>query len=105
VRGEGPGRPGAREACAPAARGPGHPHARSGCPRDLRASADKFNGVLANLGPEIQWVKSYVAAHKSFCVYLAASEEIIREHARRSGFPATRITAVQTTIDPTTAGR
>ena len=74
-------------------------------PDDLRAAADKSNGVLADLGPEVQWVESYVTADKTFCVYLAASEEIIREHARRSGFPATRITAVCTTIDPTTAGR
>lgn len=74
-------------------------------PDDLRAAADKSNGVLADLGPEIQWVESYVTADKIFCVYLAAGEEIIRQHARRSGFPATRITAVRATIDPTTAGR
>lgn len=74
-------------------------------PDDLRAAADKSNGVLADLGPEIQWVESHVTADKIFCVYLAAGEEIIREHARRSGFPATRITAVRATIDPTTAGR
>ena len=72
---------------------------------DLRVAADKSNGVLADLGPEIQWVESYVTADKIFCVYLAAGEETIREHARRSGFPATRITAVRATIDPTTAGR
>jgi hypothetical protein len=74
-------------------------------PGDLRAAADKSNGVLADLGPEIQWIESYVTADKTFCVYLAADEEIIREHARRSGFPATRITPVRSIIDPTTAGR
>jgi hypothetical protein len=70
----------------------------------LRGAAAKSNEVLAQLGPEIQWVESYVADNKTFCVYLAANEGLIRKHAEISGFPATRITEVKRTIDPTTAG-
>jgi hypothetical protein len=69
----------------------------------LRAAAAKSNGVLAELGPDIQWVESYVADNKTFCVYLAKDEAIIKRHAELSGFPATRITQVRKTIDPTTA--
>ena len=69
----------------------------------LRDAAQKSNATLKELGPEIQWVESYVAADKTFCVYLARDEEIIREHAKRSGFPANKITEVRRTIDPTTA--
>jgi hypothetical protein len=61
------------------------------------------NATLKELGPDIQWVESYVAADKTFCVYLAKDEEIIREHAKRSGFPANKITEVRRMIDPTTA--
>jgi len=70
---------------------------------ELCAAAQKSNATLAELGKDIQWIESYVAADKTFCVYLARDEEIIREHARRSGFPATRITEVKRMIDPTTA--
>ena len=59
--------------------------------------------LLRQLGPDIQWVESYVAGDKTFCVYLAKDEEIINEHARRSGFPASIITEVKRMIDPTTA--
>ena len=69
----------------------------------LRGAAAKSNGVLRDLGPDIQWVESYVAADKTFCVYLARDEAIIQEHARRSGFPANKITEVKRMIDPTTA--
>lgn len=69
----------------------------------LKAAAQKSNEVLRELGPDIQWIESYVASNKTFCVYLAKDEEIIREHARRSGFPASRITEVRKMIDPTTA--
>jgi cell division inhibitor SulA len=69
----------------------------------LREAAQKSNATLRELGPDIQWVESYVAADKTFCVYLAQNEEIIREHARRSGFPANKITEVRRMIDPTTA--
>jgi hypothetical protein len=70
---------------------------------ELRGAAQKSNDVLAELAPKVQWVESYVAADKTFCVYLAENEEAIREHARRSGFPADRITEVHRMIDPTTA--
>jgi Protein of unknown function (DUF4242) len=69
----------------------------------LRAAAQKSNETLAGLGPQIQWVESFVAADKTFCVYLAENEDIIREHAKRSGFPANKITEVRRMIDPTTA--
>jgi hypothetical protein len=69
----------------------------------LRAAAAKSNGALAQLAPDIQWVESYVADNKTFCVYLAKDEAVIRKHAEISGFPATRITQVRKTIDPTTA--
>jgi hypothetical protein len=69
----------------------------------LRAAAAKSNEVLHQLGPDIQWVESYVADNKTFCVYLAKDENIINEHARISGFPATKITEVKKLIDPTTA--
>ena len=68
----------------------------------LRAAAAKSNGVLHQLGPDIQWVESYVADNKTFCVYLAKDEGIIRKHAEISGFPATKITEVRKMIDPTT---
>jgi Protein of unknown function (DUF4242) len=69
----------------------------------LREAAAKSNEVLRGLGPDIQWVESYVAADKTFCVYLAKDEAIIRKHAEVSGFPATKITEVKKMIDPTTA--
>jgi Nickel responsive protein SCO4226-like len=68
----------------------------------LRAAAAKSNGVLRQLGPDIQWVESYVADDKTFCVYLAEDEGVIRRHAEISGFPATKITAIGKMIDPTT---
>ena len=68
----------------------------------LRGAAAKSNGVLRELGPDIQWVESYVAADKTFCVYLAKDEAIIKKHAEISGFPATKITEVRKMIDPTT---
>ncbi|MBV9061467.1 MAG: DUF4242 domain-containing protein [Alphaproteobacteria bacterium] len=68
----------------------------------LRGAAAQSNKVLRELGPDIQWVESYVAADKTFCVYLAKDEDLIREHAKISGFPATKITEVSKMIDPTT---
>jgi len=68
----------------------------------LRAAAAKSNGVLRQLGPDIQWQESYVADNKTFCVYLAADEQMIRKHAEMSGFPATKITEIRKMIDPTT---
>jgi hypothetical protein len=69
----------------------------------LRAAAAKSNEVLQQLAPDIQWVESYVADDKTFCVYLATGETVIRKHAEISGFPATKITEVKKIIDPTTA--
>lgn len=69
----------------------------------LRGAAEKSNEVLRELAPDIQWQHSYVAGNKTFCVYLAADEKVIRKHAEISGFPATKITEIKRTIDPTTA--
>ena len=69
----------------------------------LRGAAAKSNDALRQLAPDIQWVESYVAADKTFCVYLAKDEAVIRKHAEISGFPATKITEIKRTIDPTTA--
>lgn len=68
----------------------------------LRAAAAKSNEVLRQLGSDIQWLESFVAADKTFCVYLAKDEAIIRRHAELSGFPATKITEIGKMIDPTT---
>lgn len=70
----------------------------------LKAAAAKSNEALAELGADIQWVESYVAADKTFCVYLARDEAVIRQHAEISGFPADKITEIRKMIDPTTAG-
>jgi hypothetical protein len=68
----------------------------------LRGAAAKSNETLKELGPDIQWQESYVAGDKTFCVYLARDEAIIRKHAEISGFPATKITEIRKMIDPTT---
>lgn len=72
---------------------------------ELRGGAAKSNAVLRDLGPDIQWVQSYVAGDKVYCVYQAPNEALIREHAKRSGFPADKITPIAAVIDPTTASR
>jgi Protein of unknown function (DUF4242) len=69
----------------------------------LKEAASTSNAALAKLAPDIQWVHSYVAADKTFCVYLAKDEAAIRKHAEISGFPASKITEVKRIIDPTTA--
>jgi len=69
----------------------------------LKGAAATSNTALAELAPKVQWQESFVAADKTFCVYLAESEDAIREHARLSGFPASRITPIIRLIDPTTA--
>ena len=68
----------------------------------LRGAAAKSNDTLRQLGSDIQWVESFVAEGKTFCVYLAKDEAIIKRHAEISGFPATKITEIRKTIDPTT---
>ena len=71
---------------------------------ELREVARKSVGVLKEMGPEIKWLHSYVTGDKLYCVYLAPDEETVREHARRGGFPANRISAVRRLMDPNTAG-
>jgi hypothetical protein len=68
----------------------------------LREAAKTSNKALRELGPDIQWIESFVAGDKTFCIYLAKDEDIIRRHAEISGFPATKITEVRKIIDPTT---
>ena len=70
---------------------------------ELQAISRKSCGVLHELGPSVQWVQSYVTGDKIYCVYNAPDEEIIREHARRGGFPAASVARVAAVIDPTTA--
>jgi hypothetical protein len=69
----------------------------------LKAAAAKSNAVLAELAPKIQWIHSYVAGDKTFCIYMAQDEAVIRRHAEMSGFPASKITEVRNMFDPTTA--
>jgi len=71
--------------------------------QQLEAISQKSCNVLKKLGPQIQWLHSYVADDKIYCVYIAPNEETVREHARQGEFPANRISEVKTMIDPTTA--
>jgi len=70
---------------------------------ELREISQKSVNVLKALGPEIQWLHSYITGDKVYCVYLASDEAIIKEHAKRAGIPANRISAVRRLIDPSTA--
>jgi hypothetical protein len=72
-------------------------------PEQLQGVSQKSCGVLKKLGPEINWVESYVTDDKIYCVYIAPSADIIRRHAQEGGFPANRISEVRRVIDPTTA--
>lgn len=72
-------------------------------PAELQAISQKSCGVLRSMGPQIQWMHSYVTDDKVYCVYLAPSEAAVREHAMQGGFPANRISRVIAAIDPTTA--
>lgn len=69
----------------------------------LRDAAKHSNSVLAEMSSEIEWVHSYVAGDKIYCIYNAPNEQLIREHAEKSGFPANKITSVSAVIDPSTA--
>ncbi len=69
----------------------------------LQGISQKSCGVLQEMGPQIQWVQSYVTDEKIYCVYIAPNEEMVREHAQKGGFPANRISEVKSVIDPTTA--
>lgn len=79
------------------------PNAGKMSPKELNAVSAKSCRVLQSLGPEIQWMQSYVTDDKLFCTYIAPHAEMIREHAVRGGFPADAIREVRTVIDPTTA--
>jgi hypothetical protein len=70
---------------------------------ELRAISQTSCGVLEKMGPQIQWVQSYVTGDKVYCIYIAPNEETIREHARLGGFPANRVSQINSIIDPTTA--
>jgi hypothetical protein len=79
------------------------PNAGSLSPDQLQGISQKSCSVLRAMGPNIQWVQSYVTGDKIYCVYIADSEASIREHARQGGFPANRITEIKSVIDPTTS--
>jgi hypothetical protein len=69
----------------------------------LKAISQTSCGVLSKMGPQIQWVQSYVTGDKIYCVYIAPNEDMVREHAQKGGFPANSVSEVSTVIDPTTA--
>ena len=71
--------------------------------KELHAISQKSCGVLNKLGPQIQWVQSYVTGDKIYCIYVAPNEEMVREHAKQGGFPANSVARVMSVIDPTTA--
>ena len=71
--------------------------------QELQAISQKSCGVLQKMGPQIQWVESYVTGDKIYCVYIAPDEASVREHAERGGFPANRVSEIKRMIDPTTA--
>ena len=71
--------------------------------QELKAISQKSCGVLSKLGPQIQWIQSYVTNDKVYCVYIAPNEQLVREHAKQGGFPANSVARVMTVIDPTTA--
>ena len=79
------------------------PDAGEMSPEQLQAISQKSCSVLRNLGPQIQWIESYVTDNKIYCVYIAPNEEMVRMHAQQGGFPANRISEVRAVIDPTTA--
>ena len=70
---------------------------------ELRGASQNSCGILQELGPQIQWVQSYVTDDKIYCVYIAQNENLVRQHAQQAGFPANRVSEVKTIIDPTTA--
>lgn len=72
-------------------------------PAELKGVSQKSCGVLTRMGPQIQWVHSYVTGDKIYCVYRAPNADMVREHARQGGFPANRVEEIKSVIDPTTA--
>lgn len=79
------------------------PNAGQLSPEQLKAISQTSCGVLKNLGPQIQWIHSYVAENNIYCVYIAPNKEMVLEHARQGGFPANKVSEVSFVIDPTTA--
>ncbi len=79
------------------------PNAGQICGADMQAISQKSSSVLQGLGPQIQWVQSYVTDDKIYCIYIAPNKEMILEHARKGGFPANSVAEVKCMIDPTTA--
>ena len=80
-----------------------HPGAGALPQQELKAISQKSCDVLRGMGPEVQWLQSYVTGDKIYCVYIAPNEELIREHAKLGGFPANSVSRVMNIIDPTTA--
>ncbi|HZI95091.1 MAG TPA: DUF4242 domain-containing protein [Patescibacteria group bacterium] len=72
-------------------------------PQELKAVSQKSCSVLKELGPQIQWLRSYVTDDKLYCVYISPSEDLIRKHAQQGGFPANKISRIRSVIDPTTS--
>jgi hypothetical protein len=72
-------------------------------PEQLQAASQNSCGVLREMGPQIQWVQSYVTDDKIYCIYIAPDEDAVRQHAQQTGLPANRISRIRTVIDPTTA--
>jgi cell division inhibitor SulA len=79
------------------------PNAGNLSQNEIQAISQKSCGVLKNLGPQIQWIESYVTQDKIYCVYIAPNEAMVREHAKQGGFPANRVSEVKQIIDPTSA--
>ena len=79
------------------------PEAGKLTPQQLQAISQQSCGVLTEMGPQIQWVQSFVTSDKIYCTYVSPNEEMVREHARRGGFPADQVAQVTSVIDPTTA--
>jgi hypothetical protein len=79
------------------------PGASKMTPAELKAMSQRSCTVLNEMGPQIQWIQSYVTDNKIYCIYVAPNEELIQEHARRGGFPANHVAQVKTIIDSTTA--
>jgi hypothetical protein len=79
------------------------PGAGSLKPEELKAVSQKSCGVISKIGPQIQWLQSYVTQDKIYCIYIAPDEKTIREHASQGGFPANRVSEIRGMIDPTTA--
>jgi predicted Rdx family selenoprotein len=72
-------------------------------PQELKGISQKSCGVLSKMGPQIQWLQSYVTGDKIYCIYIAPNEQMVWEHAQQGGFPANRVSEVASVIDPTTA--